>query len=256
MNNSVHNTLGLADMPAEVIAHITSFLERGRDLAAWHRATRAAIPDALLRMVSDRSWSHSDACNVISLGAPLDVVKILAADLKDMRLKRLVVMARGGRVAVVEWFCGRAVRPSPERRNRKARADSTKSNTAKRRRLACDDLPPEIVDYILGVLDVFDLLSARHVCRQWRELITARLRRRKESLPDQYAFVREMAARGNIGSVQRAWPTKVDQPWEERFLVAAVDGGHLSGHAGSPRKRVATCRLSYARRQPPRVALT
>ncbi|AVK76601.1 hypothetical protein pneo_cds_994 [Pandoravirus neocaledonia] len=125
MNNSVHNTLGLADMPAEVIAHITSFLERGRDLAAWHRATGVAIADALLRAVSDRCWSHSDACDMISLGAPLDVVKILAADLKDMRLKRLVTMACGGRVDVVEWFCDRAVRPSPDRRNRRARADSS-----------------------------------------------------------------------------------------------------------------------------------
>ncbi|AVK76635.1 F-box domain containing protein [Pandoravirus neocaledonia] len=111
---------------------------------------------------------------------------------------------------------------------RSSSPNTAESETAKRRRLACDDLPPEIVDAILGVLDIFDLLSARRVYRQWRGLITARLRYHTEALPDQRAFVREMAARGDLDAVQRSWPPEVDQKWQERFLVAAVGGGHLA----------------------------
>lgn len=84
----------------------------------------------------------------------------------------------------------------------------------KRRRLdeaaaTWHDLPPEIVAAVLAALDDFDLVSARRVSRLWCALADDLYRHPLRLAPTRSEYVVEMARRGDLGAVCRAWSESV-----------------------------------------------
>lgn len=69
-----------------------------------------------------------------------------------------------------------------------------------------DDLPTEVIDMVLTALDDFDLVDARCVCRLWRALANGIYRRPLRLAPTRSEYIMEMARRGDLGAVCRAWP--------------------------------------------------
>lgn len=71
------------------------------------------------------------------------------------------------------------------------------------------DLPAEIVAIIFGALDDFDLVGVRRVCRLWCALASDLYRRPLRLAPTRSEYVVEMARRGDMGAVCRAWSESV-----------------------------------------------
>ncbi|AGO83096.1 Ankyrin repeat domain containing protein [Pandoravirus dulcis] len=92
--------------------------------------------------------------------------------------------------------------------------EAREQGSCKRRRLdeaaaTWHDLPTEIVAIIFGALDDFDLVGVRRVCRLWCALADDLYRRPLRLAPSRSEYVVEMARRGDLCAVCRAWSESV-----------------------------------------------
>ncbi|QBZ81700.1 F-box incomplete domain containing protein [Pandoravirus celtis] len=118
----------LADMPAEIIAHILGCLESLRDLAACAATCSALVDTTVLEAAASR-FAHVTGPRLLEAGAPLCVIQRVVQDraLTDVPRECVIAAARGGQIDVVEWVCNVATFPpassSGAKRARRERDD-------------------------------------------------------------------------------------------------------------------------------------
>jgi hypothetical protein len=100
--------------------------------------------------------------------------------------------------------------------------------------LGLDDLPPELIDHIIGLVPPFQRVVCLHVSRLWRSLVSARRRGRHDARP---SHPRESsntrrdpdfiagAIRGDAWHLIE-WARGEGCPWGETAAAAAIEAGH------------------------------
>ncbi|HEY9249427.1 MAG TPA: hypothetical protein VIO38_09860, partial [Rariglobus sp.] len=104
--------LGLADMPAEIIAHILGRVSSLGDLAACLAASSIFCAAPLDRAAAERT--DVGMTKLLAAGAPLWVIRHVVHERAIERVPPHWIQwsAQGGRVDVIEWVCDLACTPS------------------------------------------------------------------------------------------------------------------------------------------------